>query len=548
MIGIKFNGRDYSVSKGITILAAAQETQKLKQEFRQVELPTLYYLKGVNDIDDSGVCVVEVDGELVNASTTRIKDGMEILTNSEKVIAARKDALSKILAIHNRDCLHCLRSTSCELQSLLHEYGFTDEPELSRDNLEEIDTSSMVLVRDNNKCIRCKRCVNVCAKAQAVSAIACTGDGLDAVIAPSSPKGLAAASCVNCGQCIAVCPVGALTEKDETAAVWAALDNPNKVVVAQVAPAVRAALGESFEFPIGVDVEGRLPAALRKLGFDKVFDTKLAADLTIMEEVNELVERVKNGGVLPMITSCCPGWIKYAEHFYPDMLDNISTCKSPQQMLGSVIKSYYAKKAGLDKDSIVVVSIMPCVAKKFERARPELEGDVDIAITTRELARILRDAEIQLEAMPNEEFDSPLGTGTGAGVIFGNAGGVMEAALRTAKDSGVSVKTATVSGLANANALLTKIKSGEADYDFIEIMACPGGCVNGGGQPHQPASVCAKLNVPAERSCALKRNDEGSAVRKSHENPQVTELYDSFLGKAGGEKAHELLHTTYSKR
>lgn len=577
MISIKFNGREYSVRPRITIFEASLDTQKLAQEFRRVEIPTLYYLKGINNVDESGVCIVEVDGNLVNATSTRVKDGMEILTNTDAVIAARKEALSKILAIHNKDCINCFRSSNCELQELLHNYGFTDEPDLPDQNLEEIDTSSMVLVRDNNKCIRCKRCTNVCAKVQAVSAIACTGNGLDAVIAPASPKGLAAASCVNCGQCVAVCPVGALVEKNDAEKVYAALADKSKHVVVEVAPAVRVALGEAFEFPIGVDIEGRIAAALRKLGFDKVFDTKFAADLTIMEEAHEFIQRMNNDGVLPLISSCCPGWVKYCEHFYPDMIDNLSTCKSPQQMFGAVTKSYYAERSGIPKEDIVVVSVMPCTAKKFELTRDDECGagvpDVDISITTNELAKMIKDADIQLEAMPFEEFDEPLGKGTGAGVIFGATGGVMEAALRTAvekltgeelakleftdvrgmsgiKDAsyeinGETIRVAVVSGLANANALLTQVRNGEADYQFIEIMACLGGCINGGGQPHQPASLQALVDVRGERAKALYRCDEKSALRKSHENPDVKELYDEYLQEPGSEKAHQLLHTSY---
>ena len=576
MISIKFNGSEYSVPRGITILAAAQETQKLIQEFRQVVIPTIYYLKGINDTDESGVCVVEVDGELVNASTTRVKDGMEILTKSEKVMAARKEALAKILAVHDRDCVNCARTANCELQELLHTYGFTNEPTLPKSDYVEIDTSSKVLVRDNNKCIKCGRCIDVCAKVQAVSAITATGEGLEMEVTPSCSKGLAASSCVNCGQCIAVCPVGALTEKYSVDEVNAALADPEKLVIVEVAPAVRAALGENFEFPIGVDVEGKIAAALRELGFDKVCDTKFAADLCIMEEANEFIDRLQNDGVLPLMTSCCPAWVKYAEHFYPDMLPNLSTCKSPQQMFGSIAKSYYAEKLGKAKKDIVVVSVMPCVAKKFELTRPELAGDVDYSITTNELAYMMKEAGIQLEAMPNEAFDAPMGIGTGAGVIFGATGGVMEAALRTAVEkltgeeltaldftdvrgmngvkeasyevAGTTVKVAVVSGLANANALLTRIKSGEADYQLVEVMACPGGCVNGGGQPHQFAGVRAIVNVPGERAAALYKNDAKSAVRKSHENEAVAELYSTYLGQPGSEKAHELLHTTYHKR
>ena len=489
-VNIKINGYNYTMEAGITILDASFETLKFKREFLNQPIPTLYYLKGVVDVDESGVCVVEADGEIVNASTTRIKEGMDVKTMSPEVVAARKEALAKILAIHNKDCIHCFRSSNCELQTLLKEYGFTDEPDLPGECIERIDMSSVVLVRDNNKCIRCKRCINVCAKMQAVSAIACTGTGLDATIAPASPEGLGASSCVNCGQCVAVCPVGALVEKSAISEVTDALADPKKYVAVQIAPAVRVGLGEDFEFPIGVDVEGRIAEGLRLLGFDKVFDTKFGADLTITEEANELVERITQGGVLPMITSCCPGWIKYAEHFYPDMLDNISSCKSPHQMQGAIVKSFLAEKEGLDKNDIVTVSVMPCTAKKFECTRDDEDGtgvpDVDIVITTNELAKMFKDAEIQLEAMnPMAEFDHPLGFGTGAGVIFGTTGGVMEAALRTAYETisgkelaeldfatvrgmsgikeasvdidGTTVNVAVASGLANANALLTKV-------------------------------------------------------------------------------------------
>lgn len=577
MISIEFNGKNYSITRGITILAASQETQKLLQEFRKVEIPTLYYLKGVNDIDDSGVCVVEVDGKIVNASTTRVKDGMQILTNSKMVVEARKEALAKILSIHNKDCINCFRSSNCELQELLHIYGFTNEVELSKDSLEAIDISSMVLVRDNNKCIRCRRCINVCAKTQVVSAICATGEGLDTHIAPSSPKGLADTSCVNCGQCVAVCPVGALYEKDNTVQVRKALKDPKKFVVVQVAPAVRVALGESFEFPLGVDVEGKVAAALRRMGFDKVFDTKFAADLTVVEEAAELIDRIENDGVLPLITSCCPSWIKYCEQFYPDMIDNLSTCKSPQQIFGSVVKSYYAEKIGVSKENIVVVSIMPCIAKKYEITNEndwvKEVADVDISITTNELAKMIKDAEIQLEALPYEGFDNPLGNGTGAGAIFGATGGVMEATLRTAVEkitgeeiselklsdvrginglkeatydiNGTKVKVAVVSGLANANSLLTKIKSGEVGYKLIEIMACPGGCINGGGQPHQPANILASEDVCGIRAAALYKNDENSKIRKSHENTSIIKLYKEYLGEPMSEKSHKLLHRIY---
>ena len=577
-ITINVNTLDIEVESGMSVFEAITKRQF---PYLDMKIPSLYYLKGVVDVDDSGVCIAEVDGEIVNASRIRVKEGMKVVTKSPELYEKRRDALKEILKIHNRDCNGCVRCNSCELQELFHEYDFTDEPQLPKEDLEELDLSSKVLVRDNNKCIRCKRCINVCAKMQAVSAIACTGEGLDAVIAPSSPAGLAAASCVNCGQCVAVCPVGALSEKDQTDLVKEALDDPSKYVVVQVAPAVRAALGESFEFNIGVDVEGRIADALRNLGFDKVFDTKFGADLTIMEEANELLDRMQNDGVLPMITSCCPGWIKYAEHFYPDMLENISTCKSPHQMQGAIIKSYIAEQEGIAKENIVTVSVMPCTAKKFERLRDDENGagvpDVDIVITTNELERLIKDREVRFEAMHHKAtFDEPLGFGTGAGVIFGATGGVMEAALRTAVEkltgenlekldfaevrgmsgikeasydvNGTIVRVAAVSGLANANQLLTKVKAGEADYQFIEIMACPGGCVNGGGQPHQPAQTRLVTNVPAERASALYRNDDNAQIRKSHENPSVQALYDDYLGAPGSERAHELLHTTYRPR
>ncbi|MBQ9022530.1 MAG: iron hydrogenase small subunit [Eubacterium sp.] len=577
-ITINVNTLDIEVESGMSVFEAITKRQF---PYLDMKIPSLYYLKGVVDVDDSGVCIAEVDGEIVNASRIRVKEGMKVVTKSPELYEKRRDALKEILKIHNRDCNGCVRCNSCELQELFHEYDFTDEPQLPKEDLEELDLSSKVLVRDNNKCIRCKRCINVCAKMQAVSAIACTGEGLDAVIAPSSPAGLAAASCVNCGQCVAVCPVGALSEKDQTDLVKEALDDPSKYVVVQVAPAVRAALGESFEFNIGVDVEGRIADALRNLGFDKVFDTKFGADLTIMEEANELLDRMQNDGVLPMITSCCPGWIKYAEHFYPDMLENISTCKSPHQMQGAIIKSYIAEQEGIAKENIVTVSVMPCTAKKFERLRDDENGagvpDVDIVITTNELERLIKDREVRFEAMHHKAtFDEPLGFGTGAGVIFGATGGVMEAALRTAVEkltgenlekldfaevrgmsgikeasydvNGTIVRVAAVSGLANANQLLTKVKAGEADYQFIEIMACPGGCVNGGGQPHQPAQTRLVTNVPAERAAALYRNDDNAQIRKSHENPSVQALYDDYLGAPGSERAHELLHTTYRPR
>jgi NADP-reducing hydrogenase subunit HndD len=438
------------------------------------------------------------------------------------------------------------------------------------------------MYRDNNKCILCRRCTAVCEKVQGIGVIGANERGFKTTIQSAFDMGLGETSCVSCGQCIAVCPVGAIAEKDNTKDVFAAIADPEKHVVVQAAPAVRAGLGEAFGLPIGTDVEGKLAAALRRLGFDKVFDTNFSADLTIMEEANEFIERVKNGGKLPLITSCSPGWVKYCEHYFPDMTENLSSCKSPQQMFGAITKSYYAEKAGIDPKNIVSVSIMPCTAKKFEIGRDDMEGageglkDVDIALTTRELARMIERAGIKFNELPDEKFDDPLGVSTGAAVIFGATGGVMEAALRTAvetltgeelknldftdvrgtdgikeasyKVGDLDVKVAVASGLANANELLTKVQNGEANYHFIEIMGCPGGCVNGGGQPQQPASVRNFTDIRALRAKVLYDLDSSRPIRKSHENPVIKKLYEEYLEKPGSHKAHELLHTTYVKR
>ena len=574
-ITIKINGREVSAPQGSTILEAAR--------LAQIEIPTLCYLKEINEIGACRMCVVEVKGarSLVTACVYPINEGMEVWTNTPKVIASRRKTLQLLLSNHDRKCLSCVRSGNCELQTLCREYKVDDEAYYDGErNKYELDTSAAHMVRDNNKCILCRRCSAVCEKVQGVGVIGANERGFKTYIGTAFDMDLGDTSCVSCGQCIAVCPTGALYEKDNTEEVFAAIADPEKYVVVQCAPAVRAGLGEAFGMPIGTDVEGKLAAALRRLGFDKVFDTTFSADLTIMEEAHEFLDRVQNGGVLPLITSCSPGWIKYCEHYFPEMTENLSSCKSPQQMFGAIAKSYYAEKMGIPKEKMVVVSVMPCTAKKFEIGREDENGagvpDVDIVITTNELAQMLKDAEIQLEAMnPNSKFDLPLGFGTGAAVIFGVTGGVMEAALRTAvekltgKDTvleytdvrgmngikeasvdvnGTTVKVAVVSGLANANQLLTAIKNGTADYQFVEVMACPGGCVNGGGQPHQNAATRVLNDVPKMRGAALYRNDAGSAIRKSHENPVVKEVYESFLGEPGSEKANELLHTSYQMR
>ena len=436
------------------------------------------------------------------------------------------------------------------------------------------------MIRDNNKCILCRRCVAVCEKTQGIGVIGPNERGFSSHIGSPFDLGLGDTSCVSCGQCIAVCPTGALAEKDFTTEVFAALADPSKHVIVQTAPAVRAALGEMFGMPIGTDAEGKMVAALRRLGFDQVYDTNFSADLTIMEEANELIERIQNGGKLPLITSCSPGWVKYCEHYFPGLVDNLSSCKSPQQMFGAIAKSYYAEKNGIDPADIVVVSVMPCTAKKFEIGRPDEDAngvpDVDISITTRELGRMIERAGIQFTSLPDEKFDEPLGIYTGAGVIFGATGGVMEAALRTAVETltgeelpdvdfvdvrgtagikeksynvaGMDIKVAVASGLANAKKLLKSIESGEADYQFVEIMACPGGCVNGGGQPQQPGYVRNTVDIRAKRAAVLYSIDKNAPIRKSHENPAIKALYAEYLGKPGSEKAHHLLHTTYVKR
>ncbi|MBE6032683.1 MAG: ferredoxin [Clostridiales bacterium] len=571
------NGVELSAPEGSTILQAIQ-----LNDVKHVEMlvPTLHYLKGVQEDENSGLGYVEVVGreDLVPAWSEPIAPGMVVKTDTPATREKAAKSLEAILAVHDHDCANCVRTDNCELQHLLFEYKITSEGD-GRRKIEEIDDRS-VIVRDYNKCIRCGRCAAVCGEIQGIGAIAITGEGLDANVGPASPEGLAGTKCVNCGQCIAACPVGALYEQDNTEAVFAALNDPEKFVVVEAAPSVRASLGEIYGFPLGVDVEGRLAAALRCLGFDKVFDTTFAADLTIVEEANEFLDRINHGGTLPLMTSCCPGWVKFCEHEFHDLLPNLSTCKSPQQMFGAIAKSYYAEKMGLSKEDIVVVSVMPCTAKKFEIHRENECGagvpDVDISITTRELARMLKKAEIQFEAMPAESFDHPLGLGTGAGIIFGATGGVMEAALRTAAEkltgetleklefcdvrgvegvkeatyelNGTTIKVAVVSGLANARALMEKVQSGEANYHFIEVMACPGGCVNGGGQPIQSADIKAKNDLAALRGDALYKNDANKGIRKSHENPAIIELYDTYLTAPGGERSHELLHTTYTKR
>ncbi|MCI8501202.1 MAG: 2Fe-2S iron-sulfur cluster binding domain-containing protein [Oscillospiraceae bacterium] len=574
-VNIKINGIPLSVPKNYTILEAARANG--------FEIPTLCYLKDINAIGACRICVVEVKGarSLVAACVYPVNEGMEVTTNSPAVMKARRLTLELILSTHDKKCLSCVRSGSCELQKLCKDYGVEDENFFEGVNDRyEIDVSAPHMYRDNNKCILCRRCVAACEKLQSVSVIGPIERGFKTHIGSPFEVDLDATSCVSCGQCIVACPTGALSEKDDTDKVWAALADPSKHVVVQTAPSIRVTLGEAFGMPVGSNVKGKMAAALRRLGFDKVFDTDFSADLTIMEEANEFLQRVQNGGTLPMITSCSPGWVKFCEYNYPEMIDNLSTCKSPQQMFGAVIKTYYAEKNGIDPKDIVSVSIMPCTAKKFEVGRDHQDAaglpDVDIALTTRELARMIERAGIMFTQLPDEDFDNPLGESTGAGVIFGATGGVMEAALRTAVEkltgeelkaldftevrgtagikeatynvAGMDVNVAVASGLANARALLEDVKAGRKNYHFIEIMACPGGCVNGGGQPTQPASVRNFVDLRAERAKAIYEEDQNLPVRKSHENPMIKKIYDEFFGEPGSHKAHHILHTQYVDR
>ena len=577
MINVKVNGVDVSAPKGTSILRAAR--------MANIDIPTLCYLKDINEIGACRICVVEADEgrgkRLVASCVYPISEGMQIFTNTPKVLESRKKTLQLILSTHEKKCTSCVRSENCELKKMAHDMGVDDECKYEGENMKyDIDFSAAHMIRDNNKCILCRRCVAVCNATQGVGVIGANERGFKTHISSAFELGLGETSCISCGQCIAVCPVGAITEKDDTAKVMDAIADESKFVIVQTAPAVRAALGEEFGYPMGTNVEGKMAAALRRIGFDKVFDTDFAADLTIMEEANELVERVKNGGKLPMITSCSPGWVKYCEHYFPDMTENLSSCKSPMQMFGATAKTYYAKKMGIDPSNMVVVAVMPCTAKKFEIGREDESAagvpDVDISITTRELARLIKRCGIKFTELEDEKFDEPLGIATGAGVIFGATGGVMEAALRTAvkmitgeeagtidftevrgvagikeasyKVGDLDVKVAVAPGTANAAELLKKVQRGEADYTFIEIMGCPGGCVNGGGQPQQPASVRNFEDIRAIRAKALYDEDAASTLRRSHENPAIKAVYDEFFEKPGSHKAHEVLHTSYVKR
>ena len=572
-VNVKINNISLQVPEGISVLEAAK--------YANIEIPTLCYMKGLCEIGACRICLSEVKGgrSLVAACVYPVFEGMEVQTNTPVIRESRKHTLELIVSDHNRQCLSCVKSGSCQLQKLCQEYGI-DENTFAGTTIEhEIDDKSPAIIRDNAKCVLCRRCIKACSDQQSVSVIDAVSRGFDTSIGCAFGHSLKDAPCVYCGQCIVVCPTGALTEKDDTGKVLKALADPDKKVFVFTAPAIRVTLGEAFDMPLGSIVTGKLAAALKRMNFDGVYDMTLTADLTIMEEAHEFLERVKSGGKLPLITSCSPGWVKFCEHYFPEFVDNMSSCKSPQQMFGSILKTYFAKKNDLDPKDVFVVSIIPCTAKKFELERDGQASagvpDVDAALTTRELARMIKADGIDFANLPDEEFDNPFGTGSGAGVIFGATGGVLEASLRTAshwldenfevinfnevrgpegirratyKIAGMDVKVAAASGLANARELLKAVQNGEEDLHMIEIMACPGGCINGGGQPNQSDTVRNNIDLIAARTKAIYEADEGLPLRKSFENPEIKVLYDEYLGVPGSEKAHELLHTTHVKR
>ena len=574
MVNLKINGIDACVPAGTTILEAAKSVG--------INIPTLCYMKEINEIGACRICVVEVKGarSMVAACVYPVSEGMEVTTNSDKVIQARKTTLELMLSDHRKDCLSCERNLKCELQKLSNEYGCDAYRFRGVTSKTETDTSTDYLVRDNTKCILCRRCVAMCNKIQTVAVIGANERGFKTNIGCAFEEGLGNSPCVACGQCINVCPTGALTEKSEIAEVKKAIADPEKIVIVGAAPSVRATLGEEFGNPIGTNVDGKMATALKRLGFNYVFDVNFGADMTILEEASEFVSRLTNKGTIPMITSCSPGWVRFMEFYYPELIPHFSTCKSPQQMFGALCKTYWAEKNGVDPKNIYVVSVMPCVAKKAEKLRPNQSAsgypDVDASITTRELAKLIKEKGLMFNELPDGTYDNPLGEFTGAGVIFGTTGGVMEAALRTAvklvtgdepktvdftevrgmegiKEAtydvgGIKVKVAVASGLKNAKIICEQIKNGTADYQFVEIMCCPGGCINGGGQPILDAYTRRNVDYKSLRAKALYTQDADCKMRMSHENPVVKEVYDNYLEKPGSHKAHEILHTTYVKR
>lgn len=581
-VNVTINGIAVSVPKDYTVLLAAKEAS--------IDIPTLCYLKDINEIAACRVCVVEADvngvpmRNLPASCVLQVQEGMNVRTNTARVRKAVRQNVELILANHDRECLTCRRNGTCELQKLCKELGIEDVPYKGATRKAVIDDLSYSIVRDSSKCILCGRCISTCREVQGIGVLDFTNRGFNTEVAPAFDYSMRDVDCVYCGQCIVACPVAALREKSYIDKVWEAIEDPDKFVVVQTAPAVRASLGEEFGLPVGTPVTGKMMAALRRIGFDKVFDTNFSADLTIMEEGTELLNRLTKGGTLPMITSCSPGWIRFCEINYPDFLDNLSTCKSPQQMFGAIVKTYYAKKANIDPNKIVCVSVMPCTSKKTEAARPEMQvdglRDVDISLTTRELGDMIKQARINFLSLPDEGPDSILGEYTGAGVIFGATGGVMEAALRTVADiltgedlksieykavrglDGVKeasvtlpvngtpteIKVAVAHSTSNAAKVLEAIRAGKADYHFIEVMACPGGCVHGGGQSHVSAKARLSVEPKKNRANALYSEDERQVLRKSHDNPDIKKLYEEFLKEPNSDLAHKLLHTHYHKR
>ena len=574
MIKLTIDDVEIEVEKGTTILQAARKVN--------IDIPTLCFLKEINEIGDCRMCLVEVEGRrgFVTSCIQKVEEGMIVRTNTPELLEARRVVLDLILSNHQRDCLTCIRNGNCELQKLAEKLNVTKIEYQGRINSYKKDDISPSIVRNPNKCILCRRCVAACKNVQKIGAIDSINRGFESCISTVGNCSLNDVNCTNCGQCIQACPTGALHEKETIDEVWEKIKDKETYVVVQTAPAVRVALGEEFGMPIGTNVTGKMVTALRRLGFDKVFDTNTGADITIMEEAHEFIERLTENDSIPMITSCSPGWIKYIEMNYPELLPHLSTCKSPHQMFGALIKTYFAKKEGIDPSKIYMVSVMPCIAKKFEAQRPEMKNegirDVDNVITTRELARMIKQANIEFVELKDSTFDNPMGEATGAAAIFGTTGGVMEAALRTAQDvltgqdlpkiefeavrggdgikratvniAGKDIKVVAASGLANAQKIMEEIKAGKADYQFVEIMACPGGCIMGGGQPIKSSKIRSEVDVRKLRADALYSIDEKSTIRKSHENPAIKQIYAEYLEEPGSYRAHKLLHTHYVER